>query len=342
MSWPDECSLPRGSGRVLMLGTFLLAAAATAVLALGAQDVRLLRLGLVAALWAALLGAFAVARMRREISSGADRVDELRAVYQRELEREVAARREHTLTVERELREQAEQAERHEIVALRAELAALRANLECVLSRDALVERVALPAEPARLVPLPAYSRKFDESGSRVAAAGAAVKATRSLTVAGSSVRAQGSSGLASQDLPGPRGEQIRVDLTSASGGSVLPLSEWPVNGCSDAFPVPGEDSEPHFGPGRSHPLTASNGRHGAPSPEPSGSNGNGSYHGGSHTNGSHINGSHTNGSHTNVGDARWAPEPAPAVETQRSVNDLLAAYGRGSVPRRRRGRDDS
>src|SRR5262245_21315775 len=125
MSGPDECLLPRGSGRALMLGTFVLAAAATAVLAFGAQDVRLLRLGLVAALWAALLGAFAVARMRCEISSGADRADELRAVYQRELEREVAARREYTMTVERELREQAEQTEQRAIAGLRAELAAL-------------------------------------------------------------------------------------------------------------------------------------------------------------------------------------------------------------------------
>jgi hypothetical protein len=356
-----------------MLGTFVLAAAATAVLALGAQDVRLLRLGLVAALWAALLGAFAVARMRREISSGADRADELRTIYQRELEREVAARREYTLTVEREIREQAEQ---REIVGLRAELAALRASLEHLLGRDALMERVALPAEPARLVPLPAYPRNFDVSGSRVAATGAAAKATRSLTVAGSPVRAaQGSSGLVSQDLPGPRGERCGADRTPASGGSVLPISEWSVNGRSDAFPAPGEDPESHFGPGRSHHLTGSNGvsnagvmnadvmnagvmnaqcnsRHGASHQELSGSNGNGFYHNGSHTNGSHTNGSHTNGSHTNgshtngshtnVGGARWVPEQAPAVGTQRSVNDLLAAYGEGSVPRRRRGRDNS
>ena len=198
MSRADECPLPSGSGRVLVLGTFVLAAAATAVLALGAQDVRLLRLGLVAALWVALLWAFAAARMRREISSGADRADELRAVYQRELEREVAARREHTLTVERELRQQTEQAERHEIVGLRTELAALRTNLEHLLSRDVLVERAALPAEPARLAPLPAHPRQFDESGSWVAAAGATDKATRSLTVAGLSARIQSSSGLAS------------------------------------------------------------------------------------------------------------------------------------------------
>ncbi|MDQ4094363.1 MAG: hypothetical protein M3143_13545, partial [Actinomycetota bacterium] len=157
MSGPDERPLPRGSGRVLMLGTVVLAAAAAVVLALGAQDARLLRLGLIAALWAALFGAFAAARMRREISSDADRVDELRTVYQLELEREVAARREHMLTVERELREQAEQAERGEIAALRAELAAMRANLEKLVGGDPLVERLELRAESARVLPMAAY-----------------------------------------------------------------------------------------------------------------------------------------------------------------------------------------
>ncbi|MGH3719044.1 MAG: hypothetical protein ACRDRI_09435 [Pseudonocardiaceae bacterium] len=58
---------PRGSRRVLILGTVVMAAAAAGVLTLGTQDARLLRLGLVAALWAALLGAFATARVPREI-----------------------------------------------------------------------------------------------------------------------------------------------------------------------------------------------------------------------------------------------------------------------------------
>lgn len=301
MSELDQLRLsPRGGCRALMVGTVVLASAAAAVLALGAQDVRQLRLGLVAALWAALLGAFAVARMRCEISSGADRADQLRAVYQRE----VAAWREHTLTVELTMREQVTQAERREIEALRAELGALRANLEHLLGRDALVERVALGAEPARLVPLPTQSRKGDASRSRAAAAGSEARATRNLSiagssvVAGSSVRAQGISGLVSQDLP-----------------------------ASQDRPEPFR-----FGPGRSprgelgsHDLTGSNGvsnpqrngRHSTPGWEPSGSNDNG-------------------------GGARRAPEQAAAIETQRSVDDLLAAYGGGPVPRRRRHRNDS
>ena len=90
----------QGSARVLMLSTVVMAAAAAAVLALGTQDAHLLRLGVVAALWAALFAAFTTARARREISSRAEHADQLRAAYQLELQREVVARREHALTVE--------------------------------------------------------------------------------------------------------------------------------------------------------------------------------------------------------------------------------------------------
>jgi uncharacterized protein DUF6779 len=175
MSRIDEHPLLCGSRQVLMLGTAVMAAAAAAVLTLGIQDARLLRLGLIAALWAALLGAFATARIRGEISSCVEHADHLRTVYQLELEREVAARREHALTVERELREQAELSQRREIVELRTELAAMRANLERVTPR----------VEPARLLPLPAHPRKFDDSRSRAAVpttAEATVTAAHSVT----------------------------------------------------------------------------------------------------------------------------------------------------------------
>jgi uncharacterized protein DUF6779 len=118
----------QGSARVLMLSTMVMAAAAAAVLALGIQDAHLLRLGVVAALWAALLAAFAAARARREVSSRAEHADQLRAVYQLELQREVVARQEHALTVERALREQAQLLQQREIGQLRAELAAIGGN----------------------------------------------------------------------------------------------------------------------------------------------------------------------------------------------------------------------
>jgi hypothetical protein len=170
MSATDEQPLLRGSRRVLMLSTVVMAAAAAAVLALGTQDARLLRLGLVAALWAALLGAFVTAQVRHETSACTEQSDQLRTHYQLELEREVAAQREHTLTVERELREQAELLQRREIMELRTELAAMRASLEQLL------------AEFTRLLPPPAHPRKFDDGRVQAAAAvtaGATVKAVQ-------------------------------------------------------------------------------------------------------------------------------------------------------------------
>jgi hypothetical protein len=153
----------RGRSRMLLLSTAVMAAAAAAVLAVGTQDARLLRLGLVAALWAALLGAFAAAQMCREARSSAEHARQLHVIYQLELEREVTARREHILRVERELRQQAELSQRTDIGELRAEIAAMRANLE-LLGGAPLLQRVTLPAEPTRLLPLPAQARDHDDN----------------------------------------------------------------------------------------------------------------------------------------------------------------------------------
>ncbi len=148
MSETGEHPLLGGSRQALMLSTVVMAVVAVAVLALGVQDPRLLRLGLVAALWAALLGAFATARVRRETSSLAEHADQLRTLDQRELECEAAARQEHALTVERELREQAQRSQRREILELRTELTTLRASLEQLLG-----SKPQAGAESANLFP---------------------------------------------------------------------------------------------------------------------------------------------------------------------------------------------
>ncbi|MGH3934285.1 MAG: DUF6779 domain-containing protein [Pseudonocardiaceae bacterium] len=313
MPQPDEPPLPCGRGRALMLGTVMLAAAAAAVLAVGAQDARLLRLGLVAALWAALLAAFAAARMRREISSGAHRVDELRTVYQLELEREVAARHEHTLTVERELREQTAQAERSEIAALRTELAAVRMNLERLAGGQSLAERATVRVEPAGLLPVATYSHKLDDSLTATAALGVPAQAPRSITAAGSPVRVSRVVP-GSQPPPSQSGEQYRVDRA-----------------LMDSAPAPREDTELRFGPGPGcqpawEPELVRNGKHDTSNQELSGSS----------NNGSHANGHHNNGS-----DTQRAAQEESVVGPQRSVRDLLAAHGGGSLPRRRHSRED-
>jgi hypothetical protein len=182
MTGPDERPWWRGSGQILMMASAGLAVAAAGVLTFGAEDSRLLRLGIVAALWAALLVAFGATRMRRDGDSGDDRTEELRTVYRLELEREIAARREHELTVERELRADMERREREDILALRGELQTLRDTLQHLLGGDVLVERVALRAESTRLLPLPDHPRAGAEGRGRIATAEVS-QVPRSLTM---------------------------------------------------------------------------------------------------------------------------------------------------------------
>ena len=159
MNGPDEPSArfraAPGMGQLLLYGSLGLVVVAAATLALGADDARLLRLGILAALWAALLGAFAAVKMRREATSGADRAEDLRTIHRLELEREISARREHELTVERELRREAKEDSRDELEAVRAELRSLHENLQKLFGGELLVERVAVRAESTRFRSLP-------------------------------------------------------------------------------------------------------------------------------------------------------------------------------------------
>src|SRR4030088_3418967 len=111
----------RGAPRVLAGVVLALAVGSAAVLVLS-NDARWLRMGVVAALWCALVGAVAAAKYRRTAADRAEKGTELQAVYQRELERECSARREHELEVEAETRRRVEEDSREELESLRAEL----------------------------------------------------------------------------------------------------------------------------------------------------------------------------------------------------------------------------
>lgn len=278
MSGTAEPLSLRGGARVLMLGTVVMGAAAATMLAVGTEDARLLRLGVVAALWAALLGAFSTARARREISSRVEHVDQLRAVYHLQLQREVLARREHALTVECEVREQAELSRQREIGQLRAELSAIGGNLAQLLGGNSLVERVTMRAESTRLLPLPAQPRQLNDSSSAAAANRAVTTSAAEITAA---APATANSGVAGAGF--------------------------------------------RFGPGRpATPDSADQGRHGAPSRRRSGSNNNGAR--------SVRNGAYSDGNGVPV-----PGKPPTAAQAQRTVQDLLAAHGAASTPRRRR-----
>lgn len=88
-----------------------------------------MRIGTLSALWAAFIGAFLVARYRRQAAAEAARVRDLHTVYELQLEREISARREHELVVEKDLRDSVRAETSDSIYALRHEIAALREQL---------------------------------------------------------------------------------------------------------------------------------------------------------------------------------------------------------------------
>lgn len=149
-------------GKVLLFAAAALAIAATGVLVLS-DDLKYLRLGIVAGLWAALTGAFIAARYRRQVAERAEDAAESQERYELELEREIAARREHELEVEAEARRWAEQKANDDLTDLRAELQGLRQTLSSLLGGEFLVERYALRAEASRMRPLPEGGDPLDQ-----------------------------------------------------------------------------------------------------------------------------------------------------------------------------------
>ncbi|MGW4485920.1 DUF6779 domain-containing protein [Amycolatopsis sp. NPDC004368] len=150
MTGVGDDSRGRLLGRPWLVVGFVLALGATLALVLS-DDLKLLRLGIVAALWAALIGAFLAVRYRKHAAHSEDAVAEAQAVYELELEREIAARREYELEIEAETREAAEAQSREELDALRAEVSALRESLQSLFGGEVLLERVALTAQATRM-----------------------------------------------------------------------------------------------------------------------------------------------------------------------------------------------
>jgi hypothetical protein len=142
----------RRPGWVLLTVLLVLAIGASSALVFTNQ-VELLKLAVILALWAAVVAAFVSVIYRRQSDIDQAKVRDLKLVYDLQLDREISARREYELTVETQLRRELTSEIRaqaaDELAGLRAELAALRANLEILFDAD-LSHRPAIETDRSR------------------------------------------------------------------------------------------------------------------------------------------------------------------------------------------------
>jgi hypothetical protein len=153
MTGPTRGSRARRGGRrpgwLLLTVLLVLAIGASSALVF-TNRVELLKLAVILALWAAVVAAFVSVIYRRQSDADQAKARDLKTVYDLQLDREISARREYELAVESHLRRElasefrAEAAD--EVAALRAELAALRSNLEILFDAD-LSHRPALETD---------------------------------------------------------------------------------------------------------------------------------------------------------------------------------------------------
>lgn len=134
---------------MIVAGLVVLAVVASLFL-IFSDSVQVLRIGLVAALWAAVIGAIAMTKYRRESAADKAKIRDLQTVYELQLEREVSARREYEIGVEARVRSEVA-VDVSEMAALRAELAALRGSLEVLFDGRLPVDRVAIAADGTRI-----------------------------------------------------------------------------------------------------------------------------------------------------------------------------------------------
>ncbi|OBY32471.1 DUF6779 domain-containing protein [Mycolicibacter kumamotonensis] len=157
----------RRPGWTLMTALLILAIAASSALVFTSR-VELLKLAVIVALWAAVAAAFVSVIYRRQSDVDQARARDLKLVYDLQLDREISARREYELTVESQLRRELASELRaqaaDEVAALRAELAALRTNLEILFDAD-LSQRPALEPERTTVRAYSDWARSGGESG---------------------------------------------------------------------------------------------------------------------------------------------------------------------------------
>ncbi|OBK79767.1 DUF6779 domain-containing protein [Mycobacterium sp. 1164985.4] len=171
MTDPTRSARYRRAGRrpgwMLLTALLVLAIAASSALVF-TNRVELLKLAVILALWAAVVAAFVSVIYRRQSDVDQAKVRDLKLVYDLQLDREISARREYELSLETQLRRELESEVRaqtaDEMATLRAELAALRANLEILFDAD-LSHRPAIEPERTTVRAYSDWARDSETTG---------------------------------------------------------------------------------------------------------------------------------------------------------------------------------
>lgn len=134
-----------------LLGLLIVLALAASVLTVFTDRLSILgSLAVIAALWAAVIGAILVTKFRRQAESAEAKSRDLRLVYELQLEREIAARRQYELDVETTIRKEVAAESNEELSELKAQVLALRSSLEMLLGEPLPDQRAALSSEKMR------------------------------------------------------------------------------------------------------------------------------------------------------------------------------------------------
>ena len=158
-----------------LIGLFIVLALISSLLMVLGKDISITgSLAVIAALWAAVIGAVLVTKYRRQADVAESRNRDLRLVYELQLEREIAARRQYEAEVETAVRQELAQETNEEFEALKTQVLALRASLEKLLGNP--LPEVPLALRPERRRELGSglvgagYSELGDLTDDRVAA----------------------------------------------------------------------------------------------------------------------------------------------------------------------------
>ncbi|WP_345312014.1 DUF6779 domain-containing protein [Gordonia alkaliphila] len=158
-----------------LIGLFIVLALISSLLMVLGKDISITgSLAVIAALWAAVIGAVLVTKYRRQADVAESRNRDLRLVYELQLEREIAARRQYEAEVETAVRQEVAQETNEEFEALKTQVLALRASLEKLLGNP--LPEVPLALRPERRRELGSglvgagYSELGDLTDDRVAA----------------------------------------------------------------------------------------------------------------------------------------------------------------------------